>query len=83
MHEHTGHIDCHCLHHKNETVAEARVGGRIHLNSSCFWSCCHARWDDFTCKAAPSSGCISEKVFNNSNDNENPEDENENENENK
>jgi len=49
-HEHTGHIDCHCLHHTDETVEEARTGGRIHLNGSCFWSCCHANWDDFTCK---------------------------------
>jgi len=50
-HEHTGHIECHCLHATDESVAEARSSGRIHLNSACFWSCCHARWDDFTCKA--------------------------------
>ena len=49
-HEHTGHIDCHCGHKANETVEEARTGGRIHLNDACFWSCCHARWDDFNCK---------------------------------
>ena len=49
-HKHTGHIDCHCCHHTDETVEEALSGGRIHLNSACFWSCCHARWDDFDCK---------------------------------
>jgi len=54
-HEHTGHIDCHCLHHANESVREAHNAGRIHLNDSCFWSCCGARWDDFNC-TNPSGG---------------------------
>jgi len=47
--QHTGHIDCHCLHHANESVEEAHTEGRIHLNGKCVWSCCGANWDDFAC----------------------------------
>ena len=47
--EHWGHIRCHCGHHADESLAEARRGTRIHLNGECLWSCCGANWDDFTC----------------------------------
>jgi len=57
--EHTGHINCKCLHSTDETVEEARTSGRIHLNSACFWSCCGARWDDFNCTAGGSSSSSS------------------------
>lgn len=47
--EHWGHIRCRCGHHRDETLAQARRGSRIHLNGTCLWSCCGANWDDFTC----------------------------------
>jgi len=49
--EHWGHIRCHCGHHANETVKEARTAGRIHLNGECLWSCCGANWSDMCCSA--------------------------------
>jgi len=49
--EHWGHIECHCGHHHDEGVEDARTGGYIHMNGACFWTCCHANWDDFVCKA--------------------------------
>ena len=56
-HEHGGYIDCKCGHHKCETPDEARNSGIIHRNSACFWSCCHAKWDDFDCKK-PGTVCF-------------------------
>jgi len=61
--EHTGHIDCHCGHHANETPSEARTGGRYHLHGSCFWSCCGADWDNLSCKTRVVCNSLSPLIY--------------------
>jgi len=54
--EHWGHIQCHCGHHADESVQEAKTNGRIHLDGQCMWSCCKANWSDFVCTCPVSRG---------------------------
>jgi len=59
--EHWGHIECHCGHRHDETLAEASTHRLIHLTGRCKWSCCGANWDDFLCTAAASKVSSSSK----------------------